>query len=126
MENNNFTYSYSAAQTKEIESIRSKYLSKEENKLEQLRLLDSRVRSAGVIQSLCIGIIGCLIFGTGMCFALDALAGADWLAVLLCAVGILVMLPAYPVYKRISRKTKTALTPEILRLSEELMNGSKN
>ena len=124
MENNNvFTYQYSAKQNREVERIRKKYLPQEENKLETLRRLDSRVQSAGIIPSLCIGVIGWLIFGIGMCFGLDVFAGADWLSVLFCALGTVVMLPAYPICRRIARKTKAELTPEILRLSEEIMKS---
>ena len=123
MENSNvFTYRYSAKQNREVEHIRQKYLPREENKLETLRKLDTKVQMAGTIPSLCLGVIGCLIFGIGMCFGLDALAGADWLTPLFCIIGVITMIPAYPVYKRISRKTKAELTPKILRLSEEIMN----
>lgn len=124
MENNKiFTYQYSAKQNREVEQIRRKYLPKEENKMETLRRLDVRVQMAGTIPSLCVGIIGCLIFGIGMCFGLDVFAGADWLSVLFGVIGVIVMLPAYPVYKHISGKTKAELTPEILRLSEEIMKS---
>ncbi|MBE6589782.1 MAG: hypothetical protein E7643_06345 [Ruminococcaceae bacterium] len=124
MENNKiFTYSYSALQNKEVESIRKKYLPKEENKVETLRRLDRRAQSAGMVTSLTVGVIGCLIFGIGMCFGLDVFAGADWLSVLFCVIGAAVMLPAYPVYRLISRKVKARLTPEILRLSEELLGS---
>jgi F0F1-type ATP synthase assembly protein I len=122
MENKKFTYSYSATRNKEVERIRNKYLPKEENKLETLKRLDSRVQNAGMIESLCIGIIGALIFGIGMCFFLDVFAGAAWLTVIFMTLGTLIMAPAYPIYKRMSKKTKAELTPEILRLSEEIIN----
>ena len=118
---NAFTYTYSSVQNREVERIRKKYLPKEESKIEILRKLDSRVQSAGVIPSLCLGVVGCLIFGIGMCFGLDVFAGADWLSVLFGALGIVIMLPAYPLYKRISGKTRAELAPEILRLSDEIM-----
>ena len=76
-----------------------------------------------MLQGLIIGIIGCLVFGVGMCFGLDVFDGADWLAVLFCGVGAATMIPAYPVYRYVARKTKEELTPEILRLSEEIMNS---
>ena len=127
MENNKvFTYQYSAIQNKEIQQIRNKYLPKEQSKIDILRKLDSRVQSAGMVQGLTVGIIGCLIFGIGMCFGLDVLAGADWMSVLLCAIGTLIMLPAYPIYKHIAKKTKEELAPEILRLSDEIINSPKN
>lgn len=124
MENNQvFTYQYSAKQNKEIEHIRKKYLPQEENKIDTLRKMDNRVQTAGMIQGLTIGIIGCLIFGIGMCFGLDVFEGSDWLTVLFGAIGVTAMLPAYPVYKHIARKTREELAPEILRLSEEIMRS---
>ena len=123
MENKPFTYNYSAVRNKEVESIRRKYLPEEESKLETLKRLDYRVQSAGMIESLCIGIIGALVFGIGMCFFLDVFAGATWITVLFMIIGTLLMIPAYPIYKKMARKTKAELTPEILRLSEEIMNS---
>lgn len=123
MENNTFTYNYSAVRNREVERIRSKYLPREENKLDRLKRLDLRVQTAGTLESLCLGIIGILVFGIGMCFGLDVFAGADWLSVLLCLLGAVIMLPAYPIYRSISRKTREELTPEILRLSEEIMKS---
>ena len=126
MENNTFSYTYSATRNKEVESIRRKYLPREESKLEKLKKLDLRVQMAGTIESLCFGIVGALIFGIGMCFFLDVFAGAAWLTALLMVLGTIIMIPAYPIYRRIARKTKTELTPEILRLSEEIMKSAKN
>ena len=123
MENNTFSYIYSAARNKEVESIRKKYMPKEESKIEKLKQLDYRVQMAGMIEGLCFGIIGALVFGFGMCFLLNVFAGTPWITVLLMAIGTVIMIPAYPIYRRIARKTKTKLTPEILRLSEEIMKS---
>ena len=38
-------------------------------------------------------------------------------------IGTVIMIPAYPIYRRIARKTKEELIPEILRLSEEIMKS---
>ena len=121
--NQSFEFTYSAKHQKEIENIRKKYMPHEESKLDTLKKLDRRVQSAGMIESLCIGIVGALVFGVGMCFGLDALEGADWLTLLFGILGALIMLPAYPIYKRIARKTKDKLTPEIISLSEEIINS---
>ena len=123
MENKSFTYNYSAARNKEVESIRRKYMPREESKLETLKRLDYRVQSAGMIEGLCLGIIGALVFGIGMCFFLEVFAGATWLSALFMIIGTLLMIPAYPIYRRIARQTKEKLTPEILRLSEEIMKS---
>ena len=126
MENNTFSYNYSAVRNKEVESIRNKYMPREESKLERLNKLDLRVQMAGTIESLCFGIVGALVFGIGMCFFLDVFTGAAWLTALLMVLGAVIMIPAYPIYRRIARKTKTELTPEIRRLSEEIMKSEKN
>lgn len=127
MENNKvFTYQYLAKQNKEVEHIRRKYLPKEEDKMETLRKLDARVQMAGTVPSLCIGIIGCLIFGIGMCFGLDVFAGATWLSVLFMIIGTMIMIPAYPIYRKIAQRTKAELTPDILRLSDEIIKSTKN
>lgn len=126
MENTTFSYNYSAARNKEVESIRNKYMPREESNLERLKKLDLRVQMAGTIESLCFGIVGALVFGIGMCFFLDVFVGAAWLSALFMIIGSLIMIPAYPIYRRIARKTKTELTPEILRLSEEIMKSAKN
>ena len=126
MENKSFTYNYSAARNKEVESIRRKYVPEEESKLEKLKKLDQRVQMAGTIEGLCLGVAGALVFGVGMCFFLDVFAGAAWLSALFMMLGSLIMIPAYPIYRRIARRTKAELTPEILRLSEEIMRSNND
>jgi Flp pilus assembly protein TadB len=124
MENNTFNYTHSAAKNKEVENIRKKYMPHEESKLEKLKKLDLRAQTAGMIESLCIGIVGSLVFGVGMCFFLKVFTGELWVTVLFMLLGVLLMLPAYPIYKHISKKTRKKLTPEILRLSEEVIRES--
>ena len=123
MGNSTFIYQYSAERNQEVENIRRKYVPQAENKLETLKKLDYRVQNAGMIESLCLGIIGALVFGVGMCFFLNVFAGGIGLAASFMAIGMLMMIPAYPVYRKIARKTKAELTPEIIRLSEEIMQS---
>lgn len=123
MENKPFTYQYSAEKNREVEAIRKKYLPHQQSKIERLKKLDGRVQRAGWTEGLSIGVIGALIFGLGMCFYLEVFAGAAWLTALLMVLGVLLMIPAYPIYRYVSRKAKARLTPEILRLSEEIMHS---
>ena len=120
MEKNTFRYQYSAARNREVEAIRKKYMPHEESKLDLLKRLDRRVQSAGKIEALSLGIVGALVFGAGLFFQSGALSGANAIAAVLMLIGMGIMIPAYPIYRRIFEKTKTALTPEILRLSEEI------
>lgn len=122
MENNKetFEYTYSAAQQAEIEKIRSKYVPKEESKLEQLRKLDASVTQKATVVSLILGIGGCLIFGGGMSLVL--VIGMDMLVpgILLGIPGIVAMGFAYPVFKKITEKERARIAPQILALTEEL------
>ncbi|MBE6663528.1 MAG: dihydropteridine reductase [Ruminococcaceae bacterium] len=126
MENNTFSYNYSVTRNKEVENIRKKYVPEEENKLEKLKRLDLRVQTAGTIEALCLGIVGLLIFGIGMCFFLEVFAGGWWLTALFMIIGTLLMIPAYPLYRWIAKKRKVELTPEIIRLSEEIINSQNS
>ena len=117
---NNFEYSYSAERQSEIEAIRKKYLpqNEQESKLEQLRKLDASVGTRALIVSMALGIVSALVFGVGMCCFL---VWSLWvLGALLCVVGIIGMLVAPWLYRRLVEKRKEEIAPEILRLTEEL------
>ena len=115
-----FRYSYSAKQNEEVQAIRSKYLPREESKLEELKRLDDQVNKAGLPQSLAVGVIGCLIFGLGMCIAMEVLAGGMVLGTLIGASGMTAMIAAYPVYRTCFRKAKAMHQHRILELAAEL------
>ncbi|MBO5208855.1 MAG: hypothetical protein J6B68_05860 [Lachnospiraceae bacterium] len=122
MENNNksFEYTYSARQQDEIEQIRKKYLPKEEDKMELLRKLDKDVAKPGTIWSLVIGIIGCLLFGVGMCCTLVWANSLFVVGIVIGIIGMAVMGVAYPIYIKITKKQQEKLAPQILALAEEL------
>lgn len=123
MNQETFIYSYSAKENKEIQEIRSKYLPREESKLDELKRLDSTVQNSGVIESLCLGIGGALIFGLGLCLAMQVIGEsviAIALGVLLGIIGTAGMIVAYLVHRKIFNRTKAKLTPRILELTAEL------
>lgn len=115
-----FRYSYSAKQNEEVQAIRSKYLPKPESKLDELKRLDRCVHSAGMAQSLAIGIIGCVIFGLGMCLAMQVIGESVALGAFIGAWGMAAMAAAYPVYRNCFRKAKAKHQPRILELIAEL------
>ena len=126
MENATFTYNYSSAEAKEIELLRKKYKPAEaENKLKKLQKLDRRVKNAGVTQSLITGVVGCLVFGIGMCSGLGAIPGGAALTLSAGIAGALIMLCAYPLFRIISRMAKKKYTPDIMALLEEIEKTAK-
>ena len=121
-----FNFTYSAAQQQEIESIRKKYLPREEAKMEQLRKLHAIPTQKAQTAPLAVGIIGALIMGTGMSLAMTDIGSA--LGSLAMIVGIVVGIAgmvlvalAYPLYNRVLKKQREKIAPEILRLSDELL-----
>ena len=120
---NQFTYTYSAKENKEIQEIRKKYLPQVESKLDELKRLDAQVQNSGMTESLCAGIIGSLIFGLGMCLAMQVLGNGIVmmiLGILIDLAGMVGMLVAHPVYRKKQKKAKEKLAPRILELTEEL------
>lgn len=127
MENNeNFSFTYSAAQQKEIENIRKNYLPKEEDKMEQLRKLHAYPTQKARMASIAIGVIGALVMGTGMSLAMTEIGAvlgnfAMVLGIAVGMVGMVLVALAYPIYNRVLKKQRKKIAPTILRLSDELL-----
>ena len=123
MEQNNdsFQYTYSAKQQEEIKQIRKKYLPKEDDKMEQLRKLDRRATLPGSIVSITVGLIGALIMGFGMSCSLVWTDTMFLPGIIFGLVGMIVAVLAYPLYLFITKKQREKLAPEILQLTDELM-----
>ena len=124
--NENFSFTYSAQQQKEVEAIRNKYLPKEEDKMEQLRRLHYSATQKAKSASIAIGVLGALILGTGMSMCMTDLGSAlgHWamvIGILVGILGLILVALAYPIYNRVLRKERQRIAPEILRLSEELL-----
>ena len=115
-----FSYTYSAKQNEEVQAIRNKYLPRPESKLEELKRLDQCVQYAGIAQALVVGVLGCMIFGLGMCLAMQVIGQSMAVGVFIGALGAAAMIAAYPVYRSFFRKTKEKYRPRILELAAEL------
>ena len=115
-----FHYTYSAKQQEEIQNIRKKYLPKEEDKMEQLRRLDQGTTKKGMILSVTLGVIGCLLLGVGMCCTMVWTESWFIPGVIIGLIGIGAVIAAYPLYTRVTRKERKKVAPQILQLTEEL------
>ena len=121
-----FSFTYSAQQQKEVEAIRSKYLPKEADKMEQLRRLHAIPTQKAQAASIAVGVIGMLILGTGMSLAMTDIGAvlghfAMVLGILVGVVGMVLVALAYPIYDRVLNQERRKIAPEILRLSDELL-----
>ena len=128
MNENKFVYNYSApteVERREIEDIKKQYGGEQvkTDNLTRLRELDKRVKQPPLIVSIVLGIVGVLIFGTGLTMALEW-SLILWGAVVM-VVGVVPMAVAYPVRKAMVKSNKKKYGDEIVKLSNELLNEEK-
>ena len=121
-----FEMTYSARQQEEVKEIRKKYLPQEPDKMARIRELDASVSRKAVTVSLTVGILGSLILGFGMSLVMSEfglLFGslALPLGIVTGVLGLGILSTAYPLYLRTLKKQREKVAPEILKLTEELM-----
>ncbi len=127
-DNDKFDYVYSAPteeQRKEIESIKSRYVSQLDVKdgLEQLRKLNGKVYRLPLAVAWTTGIAALLIFGLGITLVLQwhrIICGC-----LVGAAGILLMTGNYFLYRLLLKKRKDKYGKRIVELSDSLLDGDK-
>lgn len=113
------TFTTTQKDTTQAEKIRRQYLSREQNKMEQLKKLDDKVKIPGRIVSGIIGTIGALVMGGGM--AMIMVNGVMDTGLALSIPGMLLALTAFPIYSIITNSRKKKYATEIMRLSEEIV-----
>ena len=105
------------------ESIAKDYAPKESSKLVALKKLDNRAKLPATIFTYSWGIVSALVFGTGMCLAMQVIGNGLAGMVLGIAVGIIGMIGCgvnYPIYKKMLEKGKAKYAYEIVQLAREI------
>ena len=97
--------------------------------MEQLRKLHAIPTQKAQAASLAVGVIGAMILGTGMSLCMTELSGflggtAMFIGIPVGIVGMVLVALAYPLYNSVLEKERKKIAPEILRLSDELLNSS--
>ena len=120
--NESFEFTYSAKQQEEVERIRSKYLPKEESKMDKLIKLDKKAEVPGQIASIATGVIGALLLGVGMsCTMVWNTSMVVFIAgIVIGLVGMAVAGAAYPIYKKVTEKERAKIADQIIALTNEL------
>lgn len=121
-----FQMTYSAPQQEEVRAIREKYIPPQEDKMGKLRALDAGAEKKAGTAAIAVGVTGVLCMGTGMSLCMSEFGAALGelampLGICLGLVGIGVLACAYPLYNRVIKKERQRIAPEILRLTDELM-----
>ena len=105
------------------ESIAKDYAPKESSKIVALKKLDNRAKLPATIFTYSCGIISALVFGTGMCLAMQVIGNGLAGMVLGIIIGIIGMIGCgvnYPIYKKMLEKRKAKYAYEIVQLAKEI------
>ena len=105
------------------ESIAKDYAPKESSKLVALKKLDNKAKLPATIFTYSWGIVSALVFGTGLCLAMQVIGGGLAGMVLGIVVGIVGMIGCgvnYPIYKKMLEKGKAKYAYEIVELARQI------
>ena len=105
------------------ESIAKDYAPKESSKIIALKKLDNKAKRPASIFTYSFGIISALVFGTGMCLAMQVIGSGLAGMVLGIIVGIAGLMGCavnYPIYKIMLEKGKAKYAYEIVELARQI------
>ena len=111
-----------------VQKIRTQYTEKQYSELDALKALDTKVKKPANVFGYTFGSISAVIMGAGMSMvmtdigAMIGLASAMIPGIVIGVVGLGMALSTYPIYKKILSSRKKKYAPEILELSERIMN----
>ena len=105
------------------ESIAKDYAPKDNSKIVALKKLDNRAKLPATIFTYSCGIVSALVFGVGMCLAMQVIGNGVPGMVLGIIVGVIGLIGCgvnYPIYKRLLEKGKSKYAYEIVELAREI------
>ena len=107
-----------------VQKIRTQYTEKEHSHLDELKALDRKVKKPAAVFAYVFGAVGAIVMGAGMSLVMTdigTLLGITDSMIPGIAIGIVLVAVAYPLYNRILKKERQRIAPEILRLTDELL-----
>ena len=112
-----------------VQKIRTQYTEKQHTELDELKALDAKVKKPANVFGYIYGSVSAIVMGAGMSLVMTDIGAVIGLASAMVpgiAVGLAGMgmaLTTYPIYKGILNRRKKKYAPEILKLSDKVMNG---
>ena len=110
------------------ESIVKDYLPNDNWKITALKKLDYKAKLPSILFDYTCGIVSTLVFGTGMCLAMQVIGSGTLGMVSGIVIGIIGMVGCavnYPIYKKLLEKGKKKYAYEIVHLAHEITNQQK-
>ncbi len=111
------------------QKIRTQYMEKEPSELDELRLLDSKVKRPANVFAYIFGSISAIIMGVGMSLVMTDIGATVgitepfYFGIAVGVVGMLMAIINYPIYKGILGSRKKKYADKILSLSNKIMGN---
>ena len=105
------------------EAIAKEYIPKPNSKITALKKLDAKAKRPATVFAYVFGTLFSLVFGTGMCFAMQVIGNGmiDMIiGIIVGIVGIAGCSVNYPIYKAMLKKGKSKYAYEIVQLAREI------
>ena len=111
----------------QAQAIRAQYEEKQPTDLDKLKELDKKVKGPANAFAYGYGAVSALVMGAGMSLVMteigSTLKGLRTAGVLIGTVGMGMALSTTPIYNKILTKRKKEYAPQILELSDKIMQG---
>ena len=110
-----------------VQKIRTQYTEVEHTQLDELKALDAKVKRPANVFAYIFGSISAIIMGCGMSLVMTDIGAVIGLTatmvpgIVIGVVGMGMALTTYPIYKRILGSRKKKFAPQIMELSEKLI-----
>ena len=102
------------------ESIAKDYAPKDNSKIVALKKLDNRAKLPAILFAYACGIVSALVFGTGMCLAMQVIGNSMVLGIIIGIIGLIGCGVNYPIYKKMLENGKAKYAYEIVQLAREI------
>ena len=126
---NTFSYTYSAKENQQVLNIRDQYLPHKKNEVEMLKELDAKVKRPANVFAYTYGAVSAIVMGAGMSLVMTDIGAMIGLVstmvpgIAIGVVGMAMALSTYPIHKRMLANRKKKYAPEIIKLSEKIMQN---
>lgn len=113
-----------------VQKIRSQYMEKDTAQIDELKILDAKVKRPADIFAYTFGIIAAIIMGSGMSLIMTDIGETIGMTevmvpgIAIGVVGMAMIIANYPIYKYILSSRRKKYADQIIKLSDKII-GSK-
>ncbi len=110
-----------------VQKIRSQYTEKQFTQLDELKALDKKVKNPANVFAYIYGSVSAIIMGAGMSLVMTDIGATIGISdpmfpgIAVGIVGLLLALTTYPLWKKILAGRRKKFAPQILELSQKLL-----